>query len=577
ENDVPSPRASALRRLAWLVPVLLALWVQRRALGSFFAADDLIHLEQARAILPTLLLPWRALTQVLYFRGMLALFGPAPAPFLLVGLLLHAIDVGLLFALALRLTRSRSLALLAAGLFGVHPLALEVLFRAVGINETASCAFALGAALCFTGPRPRAGAGTALFVLGLFCKESILGLPLALAATSWFTGGGRSAIRRVLPAAGIALAGIAVFVVLRARGLAPSGAGYAVHLGGNVFHNAMTYLLWALDWAHPLPDLVRSFDPHAWSVALPALAVLLLFAWRGPQRNFVRWGFLWWAAALLPVLALENATYGYYAYASLAGLATAIAAAVSSALEWIAARGRFARAARGAVPVLVLAIAALRADSLEAGRLRLALPGSDLPLDPLLRGIEVPRRAVLTMGNDLPQDVRRAVVFSPPGLLSAYGARSGRAIAGAARGRAYLYLEAVLDSGRALRVFYPQLDSVRVLRAWSAPYRDWSLYVQTGNGYLQHIGAGPGAHAHYARDLLAAGFGDVARDYLGELVTAFPSETPVRFLYGAALARTGDAAGARAQLEQVIRAAPDDTLARLARRLLVKLPGPGGR
>jgi hypothetical protein len=65
--------ARSPRVLLWLlVPVLLALWVQRRALGSFFAADDLIHLEQARGILPTLLLPWRALTQVLYFRGMLA-------------------------------------------------------------------------------------------------------------------------------------------------------------------------------------------------------------------------------------------------------------------------------------------------------------------------------------------------------------------------------------------------------------------------------------------------------------------------------------------------------------------------
>jgi hypothetical protein len=354
----------------------------------------------------------------------------------------------------------------------------------------------------------------------------------------------------------------------------------------------MTYLLWAFDWVRPLPDLVRSFDARAWRVGIWILGALILLAWRGPQKPIVRWGLVWWAAALLPVLVLKNSTYGHYAYVSLAGLATATAASLDGLARSLLGRRDSVRPARAEaappassvarphplrIPALltfvVLGLVAWRADALIDARLRLPVPGTDLPLDPFLRTIEISRRAILTMGGDLPADMTRAVIFIPEGTLSAHGARSGRNYGPVPRnGQAYVLVESVMDEGRAFRIFYPQLDSVRFLRQWSAPYRDWYLCVQVGNGLLANLGVGPQAHARYAQQLLKAGLDAEALSYLGEVVKAFPAARPTRFLYGSALARTGNLREARLQLQELLRTAPDDTLAARALRLLDSVP-----
>jgi hypothetical protein len=578
------------------VGLLLALvvWVQRRAVGSFFGADDLIHLEQAMGILPTPLTPWRVLTQVLYFRVMLLLFGPAPAWYMLVTLILHAGNVVLLYLLVHRLTARRSVALLAAGFFGAHPLHLEVLFRAVTISETASSACVLGAALCLSRPRPRKLLGTGLFVLGILSKESILAMPIGLAYTAFLTSGGRRGLVRALPVGVIAVVAAAAFLLSRQAGWAPGGAAYSAHLGANVFHNAMTYLAWAFDLFHPLPDLVRSYDARAWRLGLIAIASLLPFLVWGRLREGARWGVVWWASALLPVLVLQNATYGHYAYLSLAGIATTVATAiatlVSAAVAALPARGArgaakpesspvradhgsVVRVANGVVAVLVLLCFALQADSMEGRRLRLPVPGTDLPLDPFLRSIEVSRRAIVTFGRGLPATATKAVVFVPEGTLTTYGARSGREYPGArAMSRARLFVEAVLDSGRAFRVFYPQVDSVAFLSAWSARYRDWYLFVQVGNGYLENLGVGPGAHVTYSEELLKENLNRSARGYLQELVDAFPDDPGIRFLYSSALARAGEFHSARAQLEHLIARTPRGVLSEQARHILRTTP-----
>jgi hypothetical protein len=124
-----------------------------------------------------------------------------------------------------------------------------------------------------------------------------------------------------------------------------------------------------------------------------------------------------------------------------------------------------------------------------------------------------------------------------------------------------------MDEGRAFRVFYPQLDSVRFLPRWSAQYRDWYLCVQVGNGLLLNLGAGPLAHARYARQLLEAGLDAEALTYLGEVVKAFPTDRTIRSLHGSVLARAWDRREARLRLQELNRTAPDDTMAVRALRL----------
>jgi hypothetical protein len=205
--------------------------------------------------------------------------------------------------------------------------------------------------------------------------------------------------------------------------------------------------------------------------------------------------------------------------------------------------------------------------------LRLPVPGTDLPLDPFLRSIEVSRRAILTFGRDLPPTGARAIIFTPEGTMRAFGAGSGKEYQGApAKHRAYVFVEAVLDSGRAFRVFYPQVDSIQFQREWSARYRDWYLFVQVGNGYLENLGVGPAAHASYSQELLRAGLNQPASVYLSELVRAFPGDPAIRFLYSSALARAGDFRSARAQLGELIAMDPNGVLAKRALDLLRTTP-----
>src|ERR1043166_5857786 len=84
--------------IAFAVAVIVVHWP---ALFSFFSADDLIHLQQAAHLLPTPRTPWRFLTQVLYFRGMLRGLGARPSAFMLVNLLLHILTVVLVWRLLL--------------------------------------------------------------------------------------------------------------------------------------------------------------------------------------------------------------------------------------------------------------------------------------------------------------------------------------------------------------------------------------------------------------------------------------------------------------------------------------------
>ena len=76
-SNAPLMRSDRLATTAIVVGILAAACVvQWHAVVSFFSADDLIHLEQAAGLLPTPVMPWRYLSQVLYFRAMLWVFGP---------------------------------------------------------------------------------------------------------------------------------------------------------------------------------------------------------------------------------------------------------------------------------------------------------------------------------------------------------------------------------------------------------------------------------------------------------------------------------------------------------------------
>jgi hypothetical protein len=124
-----------------LVAILLSAWVQRRILSSYFGSDDLLHLEHVLGLRPTPELPWRFLTQVVYFRSMPALFGLDPRPYFLVTYILHLLNTVFVFILSRRLQLPNPVSCLAAAVFGCFPLTSAALAHVVNINDVAALFF----------------------------------------------------------------------------------------------------------------------------------------------------------------------------------------------------------------------------------------------------------------------------------------------------------------------------------------------------------------------------------------------------------------------------------------------------
>lgn len=125
------------------------------------------------------------------------LFGPLAYGFHLANLLLHAAVVCLLYLLTLRLFRDRRLALVAAGLFALHPIHTEPVNWISGVTELEVTFFYLLTfwfflALAAPEDSPSVGAGgwrrlgvhaalLASFVLTIFSKEQAVTLPVLAA------------------------------------------------------------------------------------------------------------------------------------------------------------------------------------------------------------------------------------------------------------------------------------------------------------------------------------------------------------------------------------------------------------
>ena len=91
------------------------------------------------------------------------------------------------------------------------------------------------------------------------------------------------------------------------------------------------------------------------------------------------------------------------------------------------------------------------------------------------------------------------------------------------------------------------------------------------------MGSGPAAHEEVAKWMMRNGWYPQARDHLRSVLQVYPTDAGLRLGYGAALFRTGDRADAVAELEQIVRDAPGDSAAIVARAILARLDSTGGR
>lgn len=497
------------RRYALLLSLLVVtsiLLVHWRALFCFFSADDLVHLQQAAQLLPTPHQPWRILTQVLYFRMMLALFGPSPQFFMLVNIALHCTNALLLYRLLVTNYLPAASSALSTILFAACPLLTIAIGHAVIITDISAMTLSLlTLTMLARNTRSSVPIACALFVVALLCKESVLFFPLisALPTGNTMTAGQR--LRRLAPIL-VIIAGTAwLFFLARSLGAAPNGGAYAFSLCA-VVPNLLTYTAWFVSIWNPLPDLVRSSDTHVWLHAIPfAIAVVLTAVLSARSRSQLQFAAGWLLLGLLPVLPLKNSAYPHYLYVALPGLAALTAVAMHTIWERLARGSKNPEQAWRICASLLACAYVLQAQALVSKRFTLRVEGIDLPLDPQIRSMVVAGRAAYSLTSLPPLQHAKLAILSNVGRVVVLGARTGRQYAVPANTNAGYDLERVtLNNGRALRVFYPQLDSVLYTEDWSRALNGFFIAVPYGNGDLRLYGPSPDEHLRLLRELAAS-------------------------------------------------------------------------
>lgn len=473
--DGPAPRGEAVA--AALAAALLAAWAWRGVLAAGFSQDDWLSLARVAGLAPRLTGPWRILANQWFWDAGVAMFGRDARAFHAIVLAAHALGAALLaWLLARRLPAPA--AFLAAAVWAVHPAHATALWWTSANSDPFMTLFLLLGTAAFFARGPARWAAPVLFAIALAWKESALLLPAALAALTALGPAPRRLWReiardRVLWALGaVAIAwaaGIAAFV---AR-LNHAGNAYAAGLGP-VARNFATYASWAPSWApwvqHDSSD--AALPKFALMGALVLAAAAAGLAWK-PWRERGATGALAAAAALVaPVLPLASHTYRYYLHAPLAAIALANAALFAAATRALAPRARWAAAL--ALATVLTAAAMLVVHALATAPLRLPGSHADRTLD---------RAAIAAEAIGAVREARlpahtRLVLWSPQS--QAMAREAGRD----ANAESYeeSNVRAALLDGLALRVEFPQLDSVRFVRAFDPADTSavWGVYRWDG-------------------------------------------------------------------------------------------------
>jgi tetratricopeptide (TPR) repeat protein len=292
-----------------------------------------------------------------------------------VNLLLHALNVWLVWKLAARLLSSRA-AWFAAALFAVHPIATEAVDNVVGRADLLAALAVLAGLLIYGRATAQSGARRwlALFAVaaaGAFSKENavMLAALMLLSDLAFGVPGGIRARQR-LAAYAAALGSLVMLLVARAAVFAPLPSPPVFYMD-----NVLRYLprwermfsvqkvegmdLWLLAWPVRLVS-DRSFDalrPAAWTdagawisllVLLALLVLALAMRWRHP---LVFWLVGFFGLALLPtsnlVIPIASAMAERFLYLPSVAFAMAVAG-----LAWRYLSPRVAWATLGALALL---------------------------------------------------------------------------------------------------------------------------------------------------------------------------------------------------------------------------------
>jgi Flp pilus assembly protein TadD len=314
-----------------------------------------------------------------------AWFGLRPAGWHATAIVLHLLATLLVYALVRKLTKRPSIAALAALVFGLHPIHVEVVAWISAATESLCAVFVLAAFLAYLKSRESNAAmwmtlSCVLDAFAVFSKETGIVLPLLVFAHCWIYADGSAAgtggaARRLIACMRAVVAYVPVALLyLAVRGLVLRGLGHTLvplSFRQTVFSIPSMLGFYVKKWFLPI-RLTEFYDMpywgslNFWHVLMPALVVVALcvaiwMARRALGAREVEFALCWVIVPLLPVLdarllPMDEMVHDRYFYLPSVGAALLVALVVD----------RWTRSPRGAAVfgfrltqvVAVLALAA---------------------------------------------------------------------------------------------------------------------------------------------------------------------------------------------------------------------------
>jgi len=250
------------------------------------------------------------------------LFGFRPAGYHAVNLLLHLVNVVLVFRAILLLTRKREVALVGALLFGIHPLHVESVAWVSELKDLLYSAFFLGALICYLRFHDEKKKKLYFFSLGLFLlsllsKALAVSLPGVLLLTDHFRGRKPSLSVWLEKVPFLALSVVFGVVAIFAQRSTPAMQFldvYPLHQRlvfasyGFVMYLVKLVVPFSLSAVYPYPVQGGAVLPgwlYAYPLALLAVAALVLYSLRFSKEIFFGFAFflttVFFVLQLLPV------------------------------------------------------------------------------------------------------------------------------------------------------------------------------------------------------------------------------------------------------------------------------------
>lgn len=442
--------------LAALAAATLGAWTFRGALELGFSQDDFLGLARAIGLAERLTAPWRWLSHQAFWDALVHVGGRSAFAGHAAVLAAHAVTAALL-ALLLARRLGAPAALVGAAFAATHPSLFTALHWLAANGDVFAVTLSLAALAACESRGPARWAALPLFAAALAFKESVIALPLAIAAlrlawpaadrdvpTPW-----RDPV--LLAMGALSLAWAAAWAG-GARGPALGGAAYGTSAAA-LLPNVLTYDGWLANrWFAATRGWTDAVDPAVfpWGVALNVAWLAGAFVPALRRRGWLAAGIAW-ALMLAPVLPLAAHTNHYYLAAAMPAAALMVAALASLALD---------RVPRGAA----LALAAVLAVALAWDGHALVRRIGEMPfLVPELRADPTVDRA--RIATNVAAGLREARL--PQGTTLHVWSPQSRALAvergGDPAAESYFEtnLRAALLDGLAIRVMEPAVDSVR--------------------------------------------------------------------------------------------------------------------